>query len=68
MFAFFSFQYSSAFAIYMITSNLFSLLNTIVINKVVAVSLKKKEEKALQEKYNQRFPGRKLEKDEKKKK
>jgi hypothetical protein len=38
-----------------------------VINKVVAVSLKKKEEKALQEKYNQRFPGRKLEKDEKKK-
>ncbi len=45
MFAIFSFMYSSAFSIYMITSNLFSLLSTLVINKVVDVVQSKKEEK-----------------------
>jgi hypothetical protein len=35
MFAIFSFMYSAAFSIYMITSNLFSLFSTLVINKLV---------------------------------
>ncbi len=43
MFAIFSFMYSSAFSIYLITSNIFSLLSTIVINKFVDISVDKKE-------------------------
>ena len=43
MFAIFSFMYSSAFSIYMITSNLFSLFSTLIINKVVDVKTAKKE-------------------------
>lgn len=58
MFAIFAFMYSAAFSIYMITSNITSLIMTIVINKVVDVVMNKKEEKALQEQYNKRFPGR----------
>ena len=42
MFAIFSFMYSSAFSIYMITSNVFSLLSTLIINAIVdAVENKK---------------------------
>ena len=41
MFAIFSFMYSSAFSIYMITSNIFSLLSTLIINKVVDMKLDK---------------------------
>ena len=59
MFAIFSFMYSSAFSIYMITSNLFSLLSTLVINKLVDNRENKKIAQREQEKYNQRFPGRK---------
>lgn len=59
MFAVFSFMYSSAFSIYLIVSNLFSLLSTLVINKCVDNAAEKAELKALQEKHNQRFPGRK---------
>ena len=58
MFAIFSFMYSSAFSIYMITSNVLSLISTIVINKLVDVVEAKKEAKALLEKYNKRFVGR----------
>ena len=58
MFAIFSFMYSSAFSIYMITSNVLSLISTIVINKLVDVVEARKEEKALLEKYNKRFVGR----------
>ncbi len=43
MFAIFSFMYSSAFSIYLITSNIFSLLSTLVINKLVDISVDKKE-------------------------
>ena len=43
MFAIFSFMYSSAFSIYMITSNIFSLLSTLVINKIVDVTTAKKQ-------------------------
>ena len=58
MFAIFAFMYSSAFSIYMIMSNVLSLLSTLIINKLVDISERKKEEKALIEKYNKRFAGR----------
>ncbi len=58
MFGFFAFMYSAAFSIYMVMSNVLSLISTVVINKLVDISMSKKEEKELQEKYNQRFPGR----------
>lgn len=51
MFAIFSFMYSSAFSIYMITSNVFSMLSTLVINKLVDVKLEKKEAEASVKKY-----------------
>ncbi len=56
MFGIFSFLYSSAFSIYMIMSNVFSLGSTLVINKCVDAVAEKKEQKALQEKYNKRMP------------
>lgn len=56
MFAIFSFMYSSAFSIYMIMSNVLSLISTLVINKIVDIRSAKKETAALQAKYNQRFP------------
>ena len=43
MFAIFSFMYSSAFSIYMITSNIFSLVSTLIINKIVDMKMAKKE-------------------------
>ena len=58
MFAIFSFMYSAAFSIYMIVGNLWSLAETVSINKIVDVVEAKKEEKAMQAKYNKRFPGR----------
>ena len=42
MFAYFAFMYSSAFSLYMIVSNLFSLASTLIINKVVDVTMAKK--------------------------
>ena len=42
----------------MIMSNVLSLISTLVINKIVDVTERKKEEKALIEKYNKRFAGR----------
>ncbi len=51
MFAAFSFMYSSAFSIYMITSNIFSLLSTLVINKIVDTKLEKQEEEASVKRY-----------------
>ncbi|MBE7084701.1 MAG: membrane protein insertase YidC [Clostridiales bacterium] len=68
MFGVFSFMYSSAFSIYMVTSNLFSLGSTLLINKAVDVSMRKKEQKALQEKYNRRLPRDGKNKSDKKRK
>lgn len=45
MFAIFSFMYSSAFSIYLIVSNVFSMLSTVVINKVVDIVDTKKKNK-----------------------
>ena len=58
MFAIFSFMYSSAFSIYMITSNVFSLLSTIIINKLVDVHMAKKEAQAVEVKNDTRFTSR----------
>ena len=41
----FSFFYSAAFSIYMITNTLFSLATTLIINKVLDVTFKKREER-----------------------
>ena len=41
MFAIFSFMYSSAFSIYMITSNVFSMVSTLIINKLVDMKMAK---------------------------
>ena len=51
MFAIFSFMYSSAFSIYMIVSNVFSMASTLIINKVVDAVAEKKEAEALRAKY-----------------
>ena len=59
MFGIFAFMYSSAFSIYMITSSIFSLLSTMLINKLVDISMNKKEAQAMQEKYTRTLPGRK---------
>lgn len=44
IFGIFSFFYSAAFSLYMITNTLYSLISTLIINKVVAVRFAKKEE------------------------
>ncbi len=54
MFAIFSFMYSSAFSIYMITSNIFSLISTLVINKAVDIVAAKKEAKQTLTKFDNR--------------
>ncbi len=51
MFAIFSFMYSSAFSIYLITSNLFSMFSTMIINKLVDKKMEKKEEVASIKRY-----------------
>ncbi len=67
MFAIFSFLYSSAFSIYMVMSNVISLISTILINKIVDVKLAKKEAAAMQAKYDKRLP-KTAQNDKKKKK
>ena len=64
MFGIFSFMYSAAFSIYMVVSSLFSLGSTVLINKIVDVVMHKKEEKAMQERFNRTLPGKKDNKDE----
>ena len=68
MFGIFSFMYSAAFSIYMVVSSLFSLGSTVLINKVVDTSMKKKEEEALKAKYTRTLPNRNQEEGTKKKK
>ena len=54
MFAIFSFMYSSAFSIYMITSNIFSLISTLIINMLVDRKLVKEEKTATTAKMDNR--------------
>ena len=56
IFGVFSFMYSAAFSIYMIVSNLFGIVSTVLINMVIDSKFKKIEEKEIQEKYNKRIP------------
>ncbi len=56
IFGAFSFMYSAAFSIYMITSNLFGILSTVLINLIIDAKFKKIEEREIQEKYNKRIP------------
>ncbi len=51
MFAVFAFMYSSAFSLYMIISNLFSLCSTLIINKCVDVKMEKKQAAVTAQKY-----------------
>jgi membrane protein insertase Oxa1/YidC/SpoIIIJ len=59
MFGIFSFMYSTAFSIYMVTSSLFSLFSTMIINKIVDNSMSKAEAAAMRAKYNRTLPGQK---------
>ena len=45
IFGFFSFMYSAAFSIYMIVNTTYSLISTLIINKVVSVRFKNETEK-----------------------
>lgn len=54
MFAVFSFMYSAAFSLYMVVSNVFSMCATLIINKAVDLTLKKKSEKAETAKLDKR--------------
>ncbi len=51
MFAIFSFMYSSAFSIYMITSNIFSMVSTLVINLFVDKKAERKDQQATVKRY-----------------
>ena len=55
MFAVFSFMYSAAFSIYMVVSNLTSLISTVVINKFVDKAAEKKEAEAIKAKYSKGY-------------
>ena len=58
MFAIFSFMYSAAFSIYLITSNVFAMISTIVINKFVDHSEAKKAAKIIEVRTDKRASGR----------
>ena len=55
MFGVFSFMYTASFSLYLIVSTLFSMLSTIIINKIVEVKVNKDIKKQEEEKYNKRF-------------
>ena len=55
MFALFSFMYSSAFSIYMIMSNILSLISMLVIHKAVDKHMAKVEERAFRAKHERRI-------------
>lgn len=56
VFGIFSFFYSAAFSIYMIVSNIFSILSTLSINFFIDRKFAKIEEQEIREKYNKRIP------------
>ena len=56
IFGFFSFMYSAAFSIYMVVSNIFGIVSTLLINFFIDRKFKKLEEQEIQEKYNKRIP------------
>jgi membrane protein insertase Oxa1/YidC/SpoIIIJ len=62
----FSFFYSSAFSIYMITNTIYSLITTVIINKVMNVVFAKKEAKEEIERYTRKAPDTAKQKNKKK--
>ena len=54
IFGIFSFFYSAAFSIYMITNTVYSLVSTLIINKLVAMRFEKRAELAETEKLSKR--------------
>lgn len=56
MFGIFSFFYSAAFSIYMITSSIYGIISTLLINLVIDKKFRAIEEREIQEKYNKRIP------------
>ena len=56
IFGIFSFMYSAAFSIYMVVSNIFGIVSTLLINFFIDRKFKKIEEQEIQEKYNKRIP------------
>ena len=56
IFGVFSFMYSAAFSIYMVVSNIFGIVSTLLINFFIDRKFKKIEEQEIQEKYNKRIP------------
>ena len=61
MFGIFSFMYSSAFSIYMVTGNILSIVSTFIINKLVDIVQSKKEAQAWQAQYDKRFASKRAE-------
>ncbi|MBO4990121.1 MAG: YidC/Oxa1 family membrane protein insertase [Clostridia bacterium] len=55
VYGFFSFGYSAAFSIYMVTANIFSIVTSLITTKLVDIVFKKKSEKAFKEKYEKRY-------------
>ena len=56
IFGVFSFMYSAALSIYMVVSNIFGIVSTLLINFFIDRKFKKIEEQEIQEKYNKRIP------------
>lgn len=57
LFCFFAFMYSAAFALYLITSSIFSILSTLVVNRVIDAVFKKGKER--EQKAQVSYGGRK---------
>jgi membrane protein insertase Oxa1/YidC/SpoIIIJ len=66
MYGIFSFFYSAAFSIYMITNTVYSLITTVIINKIMDVVFAKKEAKAELERYERKKPTDMIKKSKKK--
>lgn len=60
IFGIFSFMYSAAFSIYMIINTVYSLLSTIIINKIVSVRFERNEEKQQLDKASNRAGRKRL--------
>lgn len=55
MFGVFSFMYTASFSLYLIVSTLFSMLSTMIINKIVEIKFEKTIKKEEEDKYNKRY-------------
>ncbi len=56
IYAIFAFMYSAAFSIYMTMSSIIGIIVTLLSNLILDKAFKKKEEKALKEKYTRKLP------------